>query len=917
MNKPSLVKSPRLAISPSPYNSSLSAIYNPSDEQAIAAGETFELRVTVTNQGFNSAVINVYVDETCQPLWTWCQFSTKNLALDTQQSSEILFKIPIPLAAPPGIYSYLIVVDAPEHYPEENPLQHQGKLQILPPIQSVVKVNDPTFQLIPATSSTEPIVIQAGAIIELNVIVFNRSNRVDRFRLTCIDLPRGWWTVVYPQGIEELGLAIAKDSLALNPVAQGNILLKIHPPATVNAGQFTSSIQLKSVNAPDLVLLDIFYFQIAQIHLLDLSLETVVGKVRRSPGKFKIALQNPGNTVREVSFSVTEEQAKNRCEYTLSQTQIKLAPRTSTNLDLEVKPKRYWRRPWIGKGASINFQVDCQDVYQLPLAKSRLLGVLQWEARPWWHLILVILSSCGAIAGLIFVIWWLFFRPLKAPEINNFASESSVYQAAEADFVRLNWQILRPQQIKSLSLVGRSPNSKIKSQAITYDLSEGLPEELAEFCTIKRLLNCRNVRTDARQAGEYVFELTVSPRKPGQKPSSLSTDAITIQPLPSPKITQFEANLDQKNNSANNSQDDNTVYLDFRVNNHEQLTAIKLTGFDSSGAVNYPAQEYEVNRGIVTQLKSYCQTTNQTLNCRRVPLSLEQNGSYIFELIALQSDARGQVSASDSQKSHLIKIDQPEQPQAANLMATQPIYQERANNPILLNWDIINLEELAAIKLVGRSPEGIVNIPVVTYNFHQGIPSQLQDYCQIINGLRCRNFPTSARQAGDYIFELMVITKQNPQLVSSAIKSDRIRIESIPLPPPPPVPLEILSFQIDGVDAPPKYIARINPQESPRNLTISWSVLSASGATIELLPVPGKVQPSGKLSYPLSNRSQTETLTLRVTDPSGKQVERSLIIETVVIEKTKNETRPSEKSIPESDRSTGILTPIDLPPEFK
>lgn len=915
MNKPSLVKSPKPNAQLREHNS-ISAIYNPSKEQAIAAGETFELRVTVSNQGLNSAVINVYLDETCQPLWNWCRFSTKNLALDTQQSSEVLFEIPIPLAAPPGIYNYLIVVDAPEHYPEENPLQHQGKLQILPPIQSVVRVNDPTFQLLPPTSSLEPIVVQGGRILELNVMVFNRSNRVDRFRLTCIDLPNSWWTVVYPEGIEELGLAIARDSLALNPAAQGTILLKIHPPATVNAGQYATSIQLKSVNAPNLVLLDIFYFQIAPINLLDLELETVFGKIKRSPGKFKIRLYNPGNTLREVSFSVKEEQEKNRCEYTLSQKQIKLAPRTRQNLELEVKPKKYWRRPWIGKGTSINFQVDCQDIYQLPLAKSQLFGVLQWQARPWWHLVLVILTSCGAIASLLFMVWWIFFRPLQAPEINNFASESSVYQAADNDFVRLNWQILRPQQVKSISLVGRSPNGGVNSKAITYDLSEGLPEELAEFCTIKPILNCRNVRTDARQAGEYVFELTVSPRKSGQKKSILATDAITIQPLPSPKITQFVANLGNLINPNNNTQKDNTVYLDFGMSNVEQLTAIKLTGFDSSGAVNYPTQEYKNDQGIITQLKSYCKTTNQNLNCQQVPLKLEQSGEYTFELIALKTSEEGQISASDTQKSHLIQLEPPAEPQAINLMASQPIYQEAADNPILLNWDVINPKELASIKLVGRSPEGIVNSSIVTYDFSQGVPPELQNYCQIIDDLRCRNLPTPAQKAGDYIFELMIVTKQNPQLVNSTIQSDRIRIES---------PLEILSFRVDGVDAPPKYIAKIDPQENLSDLNISWSILSSPNATIELLPVPGKVQPSGKLSYPLSNKSQTETLTLRVTEPSGKQVERSLIIETVVIEKTKNESLSPDKTIHESDPlsthqdnpSDNILTPIDSPPELK
>lgn len=56
MNKPSIVKSlSRSSLRNSPFkeHNSLSAVYNPSLEQAIAAGSTFELRVGISNQGLN------------------------------------------------------------------------------------------------------------------------------------------------------------------------------------------------------------------------------------------------------------------------------------------------------------------------------------------------------------------------------------------------------------------------------------------------------------------------------------------------------------------------------------------------------------------------------------------------------------------------------------------------------------------------------------------------------------------------------------------------------------------------------------------------------------------------------------------------------------------------------------------------
>ncbi len=899
---------------------SLAVICNPSGDYAIAAGQTFELRVTVSNQGNHSAIINICLDETSQPLWQWCKISTQHVALEPNQSSELIFTIPIPLDTPPGIYSYLLIVDASQHYPEENPIQHQAKLQILPPIQSVVRVNDPTFNLLPPSSSQEPLVVPRGATLEIEAVVFNRSHRVDRFRISAIDLPRSWWTVIYPEGIRELGLVVETDNLALNPQESATIKLQIHPPLTAKASQYSSTIQLKSINFPDLVLLDIIYFQIAPINIVDLELQTILGKVKLSTGKFAILLHNQGNTLREISFTVRENREVHWCEYTLAQERIKLPPHTSQTLNLSVQPKQWWRRPWFGRGLPMEFQIDLEDLYQLPLSRKQLPGILVWEARPWWHLVLLLISATGSIAALILAIWWLFFKPPTPPKILNFAAESSVYQASNQDFIRLNWKIDRPKQIKDLKLVGRSPDRKVTSQPFIYDFSQGIPENLADFCTLERILNCRNVITDARQAGDYVFELTLRSRNPKQADSILATNTITIQPLPTPQITQFQATLAESANTSfatTRNSNHNLVYLDFAVSNSEQLNTIKLTGFDYNNVINFPTQKYDVDRGLIAELGPYCQTKSKTLICQKIPLSITNPGEYIFQLAAIKSTDAGQIDIVDTQKSTLIAIASPEPPKLANFISSQPIYQEEAYSPILLNWDILQPKQLAAIKLISRSPEGITNTRLMTYDFSQGIPPELDNYCYITDIISCRNIPTQAQQAGDYIFELMSVTKANPKLIDSTITSDLIRIEPIPLPSPAPAPLEIITFQINGIEAPPKYIAKINPEDANSEVTISWNVLSDPTATIELLPAPGKVEPTGQLSYPLAHQATTETLTLKVTDKTGRQIERSLIIETVISEKTNDPKSKSDRHIPESDRQKDIFTPTDLPPELK
>jgi hypothetical protein len=39
----------------------------------------------------------------------------------------------VPVEAVPGTYDYTFVVDAQQHYPEDTPLRHQARLQVIAP----------------------------------------------------------------------------------------------------------------------------------------------------------------------------------------------------------------------------------------------------------------------------------------------------------------------------------------------------------------------------------------------------------------------------------------------------------------------------------------------------------------------------------------------------------------------------------------------------------------------------------------------------------------------------------------------------------------------------------------------------------------------------------------------------------------
>jgi hypothetical protein len=77
---------------------------------------------------------------------------------------------------------------------------------------------------------------------------------------------------------------------------------------------------------------------------------------------------------------------------------------------------------------------------------------------------------------------------------------------------------------------------------VQIDLRQGLPEPLQEFCRVEAVLVCENLDTGVRQAGRYIFELTVIPvGGPADPPITLATDPILIEARP-PQILNFLVN---------------------------------------------------------------------------------------------------------------------------------------------------------------------------------------------------------------------------------------------------------------------------------------------------------------------------------------------------------------------------------------
>jgi hypothetical protein len=628
----------------------LAVILNSAGNDTITPGSTFELGVTIRNKGNQSAVIDVFIDDLSPTLRQWCNCGQERLALGARQSAEVVFRFQVPVDALPGTYSYLLIVDAPTHYPEDTPIRYSQKLQVLPPLQDTVRVSDPTFVTQPATTSAKPAIAQLGGALQFQLMVHNRGDRVDRFRLTCSDLPEEWVNIIYPQGVQGQGLAVQSDSLDLNPGGQGIILLLLQLPLEALAGNYVPTLRLHSENSPNLALMDLLYLQIKPVYQLQAELQTIISQVKKDPGLFAIQLSNQGNTPREIVFDVTKLDGGDRCEYTFEPPQIQLQPYQTLSGQLWVKPIDPWKRPLFGGGQMLNFNVDLSDPQAHPIPKLPLRGFIHWHPRPFWQVLPLVLTGMAGILLLAWLIWSNFLRPPVAPSILKFAPEETEYAAENGDFVRLQFQIRYPDRLKAMEILGQDGEDKVTSRLRTYDFSKGIPPALRPFCVeLQQVLSCRNIRTDARRPGKYIFTLNLSPKDRRVIAATAKTVPVTIAPIPTPAIVEFTSTQSiyhqapPKNQSPPKSQPtpkasakpaaaiQDEVRLNWVIDHPKRIKEVQIIGHDAEGAETSPLKTYNFAKGVPPELKNQCVLKEQ-LVCKNVATGDRKVGDHVFTL---------------------------------------------------------------------------------------------------------------------------------------------------------------------------------------------------------------------------------------------------------------------------------------------
>jgi hypothetical protein len=629
----------------------LQVIINPPGIQFGMPGDTIQLYVVVINQGDQSAVIDLYFvfDEVFQNLTGWSSSPRESLALAPQQNSdEVTFEFQIAANAFPGTYDYTLVVDSPLHYPQDTPITFPNQIKVLLKEQTAIRANDPTFSIRPNTNPNKPLIFNPSEPLQVEVIVDNRSYLVDRFRLSCPDLDDDWFTINYPAtGFEGLGLVSDVTALELNPGTQGQILLKFHPPGDTLAGSYSPTIRLYSESSPDLVLLDLVYIQIPTNYRLDIELNTILGKVSRSLGKYELSLANQGNVVRELILNLKSRDEEELYSYKFDPTEVRLLPNRSAMANLTVKPRPWWRRPWFGAGLVVNFQLDIKDQQNLPLPNTLPQGTLVWKPRPWWQFILLLLAVLGLLGGIGFIIWRILNpEPLR---LENFSANNS--QITEGDEVTLNWDIHNYKQLQKLVLTGKGSQP---IQPISYDFSNGIPETLGKGsaneippCQVKEKqeLSCSNVKTGVRTKGNYTFELQASYRNGIQLFSrnnqvANQTTEVEVVEKQIAEVVSFQANKPQYTKGEN-------ILLSWTIARPFLLEQIQISGSADDGTSYSEPIAYKFNQGNIAdpKLQKQCKQQNTQLQCINISIQAIKAGNFAFEIKAFPNNGSEKISS--------------------------------------------------------------------------------------------------------------------------------------------------------------------------------------------------------------------------------------------------------------------------------
>jgi hypothetical protein len=359
-----------------------------------------------------------------------------------------------------------------------------------------------------------------------------------------------------------------------------------------------------------------------------------------------------------------------------------------------------------------------------------------------------------------------------------------------------------------------------------------------------------------------------------------------LRPPTPPKVLEFTTE-DSRYAEVNGEM----ARVRWQIEQPEQIQTLKLTGYSPEGEVLSGPLIYDFKDGrLPPALQPFCSQQKALLTCNQIRTDAFLPGKYVFELTLLPT-----TGAPVSLKSNLIEITAKPAPTVTSLVPKSLVYREAAigaptpaeaalpvadRDGIRLDWTVTMPKSLAALHLVGRDKDGkMVGNLWFEFTNPDELPEALRPFCNLGAVLTCRDFPTGLFAVGEYRFELQAIAADDPNPPTADKPTPELKPKSTEIVKIQPQIAQILSFQINGREAPAKLVLPIAPSQTLPTIQVSWQVQGGSTTRVELLPTPGSVPLAGQVNFPLSPQGSS-TITLQVKSATGEAITRAVVVET-------------------------------------
>lgn len=441
-------------------------------------GIQFCQNFTIANTGIDAKRSAVYFWlEVTEPsffsLIEWHSFSPASpTQLEPGETRSITLNFDVPAHAAPGIYHYTIAYKSEQNL--EKTIRCPLQLEV-PSIQRSRFKKTLSFSLDPATTSEAPYLLQPGQSVTFTLSIENRSNISDLIYLNCSELPPEWFTIKYlNQEAEPLGIVQPVNGLRLEAQESGNIQFLFHPPVGTPAGNYFPTLQLISMNSPDLLTLDVIYVQVLPDTRLETELSPKVRSIPREFPTFTLRVQNRGNVERKLRLETRD--SEQRFQFVTDSNTLTIAPNKETAIVLRAIPRNRWHRPWWGKPlrSTVSFHLIPTDAISDPPYPPQ--AKLIWLPQPKWVLAAVLLVGAGSLLLLLSLLYRFNRQPITTADIVDFAPTKRTYLEGASNAVRLNWTVRNPETLDRVSIAQLSEGAEIQTKA--YDFSTSIPKEL-------------------------------------------------------------------------------------------------------------------------------------------------------------------------------------------------------------------------------------------------------------------------------------------------------------------------------------------------------------------------------------------------------------------------------------------------------